>query len=59
MCSLYCYLKSGIRRGKDIETAVVCNIFDSEGELAAAVASVEAIVSSLMKCSSSNRVPTF
>lgn len=33
----------GIRRGKDIETAVVCNMFDSEGELAAAVASVEAI----------------
>ncbi|KAK1378608.1 hypothetical protein POM88_025352 [Heracleum sosnowskyi] len=34
----------GIRRGKDIETAVVCNMFDSEGELAAAVASVAAAV---------------
>ncbi|KAL3814153.1 hypothetical protein ACJIZ3_015421 [Penstemon smallii] len=33
----------GIRRNKDTETAVVCNIFDGKGELAAAVASVEAI----------------
>ena len=39
----------GIRRGKDIETAVVCNMFDSDGELAAAVASVEAIVSFFIK----------
>ncbi|KAL3627150.1 hypothetical protein CASFOL_028513 [Castilleja foliolosa] len=33
----------GINRSQDIETAVVCNIFDGKGELAAAVASVEAI----------------
>lgn len=35
----------GIRKQKDIETAVVSNILDVNGELAAAVASVEAIVS--------------
>ncbi|KAK3023016.1 hypothetical protein RJ639_045010, partial [Escallonia herrerae] len=34
----------GIRRCHDIETAVVCNVFDVAGELAAAVASVESIV---------------
>ncbi|KAL3538948.1 hypothetical protein ACH5RR_002314 [Cinchona calisaya] len=33
----------GIQRNQDIETAVVCNIFDGKGELAAAVASVGAI----------------
>ncbi|KAL6502531.1 hypothetical protein OROHE_024536 [Orobanche hederae] len=33
----------GIKRSQDIETAVVCNIFDGKGELAAAVASVESI----------------
>ncbi|KZV17746.1 pentatricopeptide repeat-containing protein mitochondrial-like [Dorcoceras hygrometricum] len=33
----------GIRKHKDIETAVVCNILDGEGELAGGVASVEAI----------------
>ncbi|KAK3195539.1 hypothetical protein Dsin_026849 [Dipteronia sinensis] len=33
----------GIRRQQDINTAVVCNILDANGELAAAVASVEAI----------------
>ncbi|KAL3638570.1 hypothetical protein CASFOL_017941 [Castilleja foliolosa] len=33
----------GINRSQDIETAVVCNIFDGKGELAAVVASVEAI----------------
>uniref|UniRef100_A0A5B7A7U5 Putative ribokinase n=1 Tax=Davidia involucrata TaxID=16924 RepID=A0A5B7A7U5_DAVIN len=33
----------GIQRHQDIETAVVCNIFDVDGELAAAVASVETI----------------
>ncbi|KAL5788546.1 hypothetical protein ACOSP7_005495 [Xanthoceras sorbifolium] len=33
----------GIRRQQDINTAVVCNILDVSGELAAAVASVEAI----------------
>uniref|UniRef100_A0A5B7A8Z8 Putative ribokinase n=1 Tax=Davidia involucrata TaxID=16924 RepID=A0A5B7A8Z8_DAVIN len=33
----------GIQRHQDIETAVVCNIFDVNGELAAAVASVETI----------------
>lgn len=37
------HLESGIQRCNNIETAVVCNIFDSKGELAAAVASVEAI----------------
>ncbi|PIN09276.1 Ribokinase [Handroanthus impetiginosus] len=35
--------EEGIRRKQDIETADVCNIFDGKGELAAAVASVEAI----------------
>jgi receptor expression-enhancing protein 5/6 len=30
---------------QDIKTPVICNIFDTEGELAAAVASVEAVVS--------------
>ena len=35
----------GIRKQPDIETAVVSNILDRNGELAAAVASVEAIVS--------------
>ncbi|KAL7125355.1 hypothetical protein ABFS83_14G111900 [Erythranthe nasuta] len=34
---------TGIRRSQDIDTAVVCNIFDGVGELAAAVASVESI----------------
>uniref|UniRef100_A0A2P2JQR2 Ribokinase isoform X1 n=1 Tax=Rhizophora mucronata TaxID=61149 RepID=A0A2P2JQR2_RHIMU len=33
----------GIRKHQDIRTAVICNIFDTNGELAAAVASVEAI----------------
>ncbi|XP_073155596.1 pseudouridine kinase isoform X2 [Henckelia pumila] len=33
----------GIRKNQDIESAVVCNILDGEGELAAGVASVEAI----------------
>lgn len=35
----------GIRKGQDIMTAVVCNIFDNNGEVAAGVASVEVIVS--------------
>ncbi|KAK3021788.1 hypothetical protein RJ639_045110, partial [Escallonia herrerae] len=35
---------AGIRRCHAIETAVVCNVFDVAGELAAAVASVESIV---------------
>lgn len=35
----------GIRKHKDISTAVVCAVVDFHGELAAAVASVEAIVS--------------
>ncbi|XP_042044957.1 pseudouridine kinase-like isoform X1 [Salvia splendens] len=34
----------GIRRSKDIETATVCIVFDGGGELAAAVASVESII---------------
>lgn len=42
------HLESGIQRCNEIETAVVCNIVDAKGELAAAVASVEAIVSSLL-----------
>ncbi|GAB4853923.1 hypothetical protein Ancab_018132 [Ancistrocladus abbreviatus] len=33
----------GIRRGLYIKTATVCNMFDSDGELAAGVASVESI----------------
>ncbi|GAB2291244.1 hypothetical protein Dimus_025500 [Dionaea muscipula] len=33
----------GIRRGLDIKTATVCNMFDMDGELAAGVASVESI----------------
>lgn len=33
----------GIRKHLDIETAVVCNIFDGTGELLAAVASVESL----------------
>lgn len=35
----------GILKDKDIETPVVCNIFDVNGEVAAGVASVEALVS--------------
>lgn len=35
----------GILKNKDIETPVVCNIFDVNGEVAAGVASVEALVS--------------
>lgn len=35
----------GIRKQQDVVTPVVCNILDVSGELAAAVASVEAIVS--------------
>ncbi|CAN0889131.1 Pseudouridine kinase [Linum grandiflorum] len=34
----------GIRKHQDINTAVISNIFDTDGELAAAVASVDAIV---------------
>ena len=34
-----------ILKNKDIETPVVCNIFDVNGEVAAGVASVEALVS--------------
>ncbi|XP_061977121.1 pseudouridine kinase isoform X3 [Populus nigra] len=34
----------GIMKHQDIKTPVICNIFDTEGELAAAVASVEAVV---------------
>ncbi|CAN1309627.1 Pseudouridine kinase [Linum perenne] len=34
----------GIRKHQDIDTAVISNIFDTDGELAAAVASVDAIV---------------
>ncbi|RZC67198.1 hypothetical protein C5167_010890 [Papaver somniferum] len=34
----------GIQRRQDVGTPVVCNVFDANGELAAAVASVEAIV---------------
>lgn len=42
----YIYLLGvGIRKQQDIGTPVVCNILDVSGELAAAVASVEAIVS--------------
>lgn len=37
----------GIRKHQDIQTSVVCHIFDGDGELAAGVASVEAIVSCL------------
>ncbi|MCL7023185.1 hypothetical protein MKW94_003446 [Papaver nudicaule] len=33
----------GIQRRQDVGTPVVCNVFDAHGELAAAVASVEAI----------------
>ncbi|KAJ7969246.1 pseudouridine kinase [Quillaja saponaria] len=33
----------GIRKSKGIETAVVCNVFDVKGEVAAGVASMEAI----------------
>ncbi|KAI3978758.1 hypothetical protein MKX01_015933 [Papaver californicum] len=33
----------GIQRRRDVGTPVVCNVFDANGELAAAVASVEAI----------------
>lgn len=36
---------AGIRKQQDIRTAVVSNIFDGNGELAAGVASVEAVVS--------------
>lgn len=35
----------GILKNKDIDTPVVCNIFDVNGEVAAGVASVEALVS--------------
>lgn len=35
----------GIRKHQDISTAVVCAVVDVHGELTAAVASVEAIVS--------------
>jgi hypothetical protein len=35
----------GILKNKAIETPVVCNIFDVNGEVAAGVASVEALVS--------------
>lgn len=35
----------GILKNKDIETPVVCNIFDVNGDVAAGVASVEALVS--------------
>uniref|UniRef100_A0A7C9AUK5 Pseudouridine kinase n=1 Tax=Opuntia streptacantha TaxID=393608 RepID=A0A7C9AUK5_OPUST len=35
----------GILQGSDIKTAVVCNMFDVDGELTAGVASVESIVS--------------
>ena len=35
----------GIWKHQNIETPVVCNVLDVSGELAAAVASVEAIVS--------------
>lgn len=46
ICSLnFCEWSLGIRRHQDIETAVVCNIFDGNGEVAAGVASVESIVS--------------
>ncbi|KAL0356738.1 UNVERIFIED_CONTAM: hypothetical protein Scaly_1359500 [Sesamum calycinum] len=34
---------AGIQRKQDIETAVICHIFDGTGEVAAGVASVEAI----------------
>ena len=37
--------EAGILKDKVIETPVVCNIFDVNGEVAAGVASVEAIVS--------------
>ncbi|XP_043713688.1 pseudouridine kinase isoform X2 [Telopea speciosissima] len=39
----------GILKGQGIETPVVCNVFDVNGELAAAVASVEAIEKFLAK----------
>lgn len=35
---------AGIQKRQDVGTAVICNIFDTNGELASAVASVEAIV---------------
>lgn len=34
----------GIRKHQDINTAVISNVFDTDGELAAGVASVDAIV---------------
>lgn len=49
MCSGLSYMIvvfcAGIRKQQDIRTAVVSNIFDGNGELAAGVASVEAVVS--------------
>ena len=38
----------GIRKHQDIQTSIVCNIFDVDGEVTAGVASVEAIVSCLL-----------
>lgn len=35
----------GIQRHQNIETAIVCHIFDEKGEVAAGVAHVESIVS--------------
>lgn len=35
----------GIRKHQCIKTPVICAIFDTQGELAAAVAGVEAVVS--------------
>jgi len=37
--------ETGILKDKNVETPVVCNIFDINGEVAAGVASVEALVS--------------
>ncbi|KAJ8441961.1 hypothetical protein Cgig2_020106 [Carnegiea gigantea] len=43
MISAVGYDMAGILRGRDLKTAVVCNMFDVDGELTAGVASVESI----------------
>lgn len=42
---LFCIGISGIRKCKNVATPVVSNIFDSAGEIASAVADVQAVVS--------------
>lgn len=39
------FMEIGIRKHKDIRTPVICNIFDTHGEVMAGVANVEAVVS--------------